>query len=1353
MKKFFLLLLLTCFTLYSGFAQSLSASPSFLYTFTTVVSTSSPLETTTITGYYLTPATGNLTVTAPTNFMVSHDGATFTTSYVVSYTGGFYSGSLIASCTPTSVTSYGGNITVTGGGTSALTIPITGRGAAACSSAPAAGTVVTSTSSICTSGSLLSLTDTTFTTSTGGIALQWQSSPDSSTWTNISGATNPFVSLSFGSTSTYYKCIASCSFSGLSNSTPLAGVRYGGGTCPVFTDTPTFLSFPYTAVSYSSWPQTTSVSGLYLTPGTGNLTITAPSGFSISPDGTTWVTSYAISYTGGALSPTTINVQFDPTSVYAYSGDVILSGGGAPDLLIPVSGTGTGYTCSSTPSAGLATASVTLASSVTPITLTATGFTVAGGISVQWQSSPDSSTWTNVTGATTTPYSFTGITGNTYYRMSDSCSASGGIAYSPGILITYGTTCSGTPTAGTISATSYHLCSSTFDTLTLSGYSSSADIAFQWQSSTDSSTWTNLSGGTRSMIAVAPTTTAYYRCVVQCTSSYLSASTPLVSVLYYGAGCPTLSGAPTALTFPATTATTSSAPEVTTLTGTSLAPATGTLTVMAPTNFKACSTRGGTFVTSYTIAYSGAATTDSVFVEFVAPSTPGTYSGNLTISGGGALDLLIPLNGTADSAACSGTPSAGTAATSVTMAGATTPITLTATGYTASGGIVLQWQSSPDGTTWTNISGATTSTWSFTGISATTWYRMAVTCSAGGSTVYTTASAITYAVPCSGTPSAGTPVSSPATVCTGTTVTISSPGCTVAPGTTYQWQSSPDSTTWTNIFGATDTSYTFVLTTSTIYYQLVVTCSAYSTSASAILVLSSAGCHTLVASPTSLSFPATARTMTSAPLGSVVNGTLLMPASGSITVTAPTNFLVSGSSTGTFASSYTITYTGAAASDSVFAEFVAPATTGTYSGNITLSGGGATLNIPVTGASGCTGTPSGGTSSATTSSAGCATTSVTLTNTGYTTGPGITLQWQSSPTGTGSWSTISGATNGTYTLSEAAATTYYNCVVTCTTSSTSTNSTTSSVAVDRINGHIAFSSTMPDTLSTLVWLIYHDTTAGTLTAIDSTVTCLDGGVPYYEFNGMGAGSFLVKAKSLDVTSTVPGSSGYIPTYGLSNPHWDTATVVNHTSPTDSMHINLLYGTVPSGPGFIGGYITSGAGRNTSGDIPAVNMTVYLMNTSNSVLTYVYTDGSGNYSFSGLGYGSYIIYPEALSYATTESAIITLTAATPTASGNNFKQHTTAKTITPVLTTNASNVTQTGDEVIIAPNPANNVLTIQMQAGAYTDLTITNSLGETVQQQPITAALTQLNLNQLAPGIYYIRFTGAGNTVVKKFVKM
>ncbi len=81
----------------------------------------------------------------------------------------------------------------------------------------------------------------------------------------------------------------------------------------------------------------------------------------------------------------------------------------------------------------------------------------------------------------------------------------------------------------------------------------------------------------------------------------------------------------------------------------------------------------------------------------------------------------------------------------------------------------------------------------------------------------------TPATACSGTPTAGTAQTSATNTCTGQNFTLSLTGNTIASGITYQWQSSPDNVTWTNVPGGTTSSFVTSQTASN-YYRAVVTC-------------------------------------------------------------------------------------------------------------------------------------------------------------------------------------------------------------------------------------------------------------------------------------------------------------------------------------------------------------------------------------------------------------------------------------------------------------------------------------------------------------------------------------------------
>jgi len=84
---------------------------------------------------------------------------------------------------------------------------------------------------------------------------------------------------------------------------------------------------------------------------------------------------------------------------------------------------------------------------------------------------------------------------------------------------------------------------------------------------------------------------------------------------------------------------------------------------------------------------------------------------------------------------------------------------------------------------------------------------------------------LSYAVSnaCSGTPTPGATTATAATICLGGSTTLGITNIPAGTGLTYQWQSSLDGTTYTDIASATSVTYTATPTAAT-YYQCVVTC-------------------------------------------------------------------------------------------------------------------------------------------------------------------------------------------------------------------------------------------------------------------------------------------------------------------------------------------------------------------------------------------------------------------------------------------------------------------------------------------------------------------------------------------------
>lgn len=96
--------------------------------------------------------------------------------------------------------------------------------------------------------------------------------------------------------------------------------------------------------------------------------------------------------------------------------------------------------------------------------------------------------------------------------------------------------------------------------------------------------------------------------------------------------------------------------------------------------------------------------------------------------------------------------------------------------------------------------------------------------------------------PCSAPPTGGNAVASQSTnVCPANTVNLSLSGSSTGSGLTYQWQSSPDNSTWSNITGATSATYSFTGQTTSTYYRCVLTCSSQSANSASVFVQQNSG--------------------------------------------------------------------------------------------------------------------------------------------------------------------------------------------------------------------------------------------------------------------------------------------------------------------------------------------------------------------------------------------------------------------------------------------------------------------------------------------------------------------------------
>jgi hypothetical protein len=133
----------------------------------------------------------------------------------------------------------------------------------------------------------------------------------------------------------------------------------------------------------------------------------------------------------------------------------------------------------------------------------------------------------------------------------------------------------------------------------------------------------------------------------------------------------------------------------------------------------------------------------------------------------------------------------------------------------------------------------------------------------------------------------------------------------------------------------------------------------------------------------------------------------------------------------------------------------------------------------------------------------------------------------------------------------------------------------------------------------------------------------------------------------------------------------------------------------------------------------------------------FTNANGDYSFSNVPVGTYTIYPENMPQVTTPSAAFTISTTNANVTGMDFTKN--SKKIVP----NSLAVASLSNAVFcsIAPNPANDVVTIQLQnANAPAQVSIVDVLGKTMLTTTLQTTTSAINTSALAPGMYYMHIT-------------
>ncbi len=550
-----------------------------------------------------------------------------------------------------------------------------------CSGTPTPGRTFASLNSVCaSSGATVNLSFETFALAT---TFQWQQSIDAgATWQSVTGLGTNATYVATPTTTTQYRCRVTCTSSGASGFSTPTTVIYDN-TCivmPVSAEVSTCSATFYDAGGPTASYSASEVRQLTINPGT---------------------------------SGANVKVVFNSFNTEnGYDGLMIYNGRNVDPANLISSGLAAGFNATTAP---------------------------AG--SFYGTTSPGTITSTDPSGSLTFVFRSDNIIQNAGWTATVSCNLP----------------CDATPTPGATLATSTFVCNGYTTTLSIAN-NNIAGVTYQWQSSVDNSSWSDITGATSATFTATPTSNVYFRCKVTCTAA---SATPAfsTSIQIEFSNCDEVLMPSDGTTLTSTTCSAiftdgggTRADYINNSNGTvTFRPGTPGLKVRATfTSFSTENNYDGLMIyngnsTGSPLISSGLPAglnaTTAPAGSYYGSTSPGVVS---STAADGSLTFVFKSDGSQVSSgwvatiscyvdnSCSGTPNPGnTVASNTTVCyGGTT--TLSTSNTINATNIQYQWQSSPTGASWTDITGATSNTYVVSSLTASTYYRATVRCTSAG---------------------------------------------------------------------------------------------------------------------------------------------------------------------------------------------------------------------------------------------------------------------------------------------------------------------------------------------------------------------------------------------------------------------------------------------------------------------------------------------------------------------------------------------------------------------------------------------------------------------------------------------
>jgi hypothetical protein len=273
----------------------------------------------------------------------------------------------------------------------------------------------------------------------------------------------------------------------------------------------------------------------------------------------------------------------------------------------------------------------------------------------------------------------------------------------------------------------------------------------------------------------------------------------------------------------------------------------------------------------------------------------------------------------------------------------------------------------------------------------------------------------------------------------------------------------------------------------------------------------------------------------------------------------------------------------------------------------------------------------------------------------------------------------------------------------------------------------------------------------------------------YTYTSVSAGDYIIKC--IPDYITYPTLIG---TYYGDVSLWNLADTIHQDCSSNSVaNINVIEELVLTGPGTISGTIIEGIGFgnrliNSINEVqvpggPLKNISVNLVSLpSNTIVAQTISDSVGYYEFINVAIGNYTLQVDILGLPMDSSYLIIID---PFRLSSNHNQI--ATTVysnldfyadnTAIYIANSIGISQNSTKenlISIYPNPAKNSINIKVQSSDKINeqIEIIDNLGKTVAAQNLNSELTQVNIETLNSGFYFVKVKSDKGINTFRFIK-